>query len=64
MKLSKLIKKLKEQISICKELFEANRVDFISEADFRKGSDLHKKTCLLLDYVVAKIRYAIELGNK
>ena len=57
-------KKLKEQISICKELFEANRVDFISEADFRKGSDLHKKTCLLLDYVVAKIRYAIELGNK
>ena len=57
-------KKLKEQISICKELFEANRVDFISEADFRKGSDLHKKTCLLLDYVVAKIRYAIELGYK
>ena len=57
-------KKLKEQISICKELFEANRVDFIYEADFRKGSDLHKKTCLLLDYVVAKIRYAIELGYK
>ena len=57
-------KKLKEQISICKELSEANRVDFVSEADFRKNSDLYKKTCLLLDYVVAKIRYTIELENK
>tara|TARA_Y100000741_G_scaffold363321_1_gene351308 strand:+ start:532 stop:1371 length:840 start_codon:yes stop_codon:yes gene_type:complete len=57
-------KQLKEQVSICKELSEANRVDFISEADFRKNSDLYKKTCLLLDYVVAKIRYTIELSYK
>lgn len=54
-------KKLREQVNICKKLFEANRVDFISEADFRKDSDLYKRTCLLLDYVIAKIRYAIEL---
>ena len=57
-------KKLKVQVDICKELFEANRVDFISGADFRKDSDLYKKTCLLLDYVVAKIRYSIELKKK
>ena len=57
-------KKLKAQVNICKELFEANRVDFISEADFTKDSDLYRKTCLLLDFVVAKIRYTIELKNK
>ena len=27
-------------------------------------SDLYKKTCLLLDYVVAKIRYTSELKKK
>ena len=57
-------KKLKDQVNICKELIEANRVDFISEADFTKDSDLYRKTCLLLDFVVAKIRYTIELKNK
>ena len=57
-------KKLKAQVNICNELFQANRVDFISEADYRKGSDLYKKTCLLLDYVVAKIRYSTELQKK
>ena len=52
---------LKGQVEICKKLFKANRVDFIAEADFRKNSDLFKKTCLLLDYVVSKIRYTNEL---
>ena len=55
---------LKGQVEICKKLFKANRVDFIAEADFRKNSDLFKKTCLLLDYVVSKIRYTIELKKK
>mgnify|MGYP003317193236 FL=1 len=55
---------LKGQVEICKKLFKANRVDFIAEADFRKNSDLFIKTCLLLDYVVSKIRYTIELKKK
>ena len=54
-------KKLKEQVIICKELSQANRVDFIAEADYRKNSKLYKKTCLLLNYVVAKIQYNLEL---
>jgi hypothetical protein len=54
-------KKLKEQVIICKELSQANRVDFIAEADYRKNSNLYKKTCLLLNYVVAKIQYDLEL---
>ena len=57
-------KKLKAQVKICEQLFKANRVDFISEADFRKGSNLYKRTCLLLDYVIAKIRYTTELDKK
>ena len=57
-------KRLKAQVKICEQLFKANRVDFISEADYRKGSNLYKRTCLLLDYVIAKIRYTIELDRK
>ena len=54
-------KKLKEQVRISKNLLNANRVDFIAPADYRINSELHEKTCLLLDYVIAKIRYAIKL---
>ena len=54
-------KKLNDQVKICQELSNANRVDFIAEADYRKGSELYKKTCLLLNYVIAKIGYNLEL---
>ena len=54
-------KKLKDQVKICRELSKANRVDFIAEADYRSNSELYKKTCLLLNYVVAKIEYNLEL---
>jgi len=57
-------KKLKEQVSICKNLSKAKRVDFIAEADYRKSSDFYKKTCLLLNYVISKIRYDLELKRK
>lgn len=57
-------KKLKDQVSICKKLSQAKRVDFIAEADYRKDSDLYKKTCLLLNYMISKIRYDLELNKK
>jgi len=40
----------------CIELFRAGRCDFYAEADYRQGSDLFKRTCLLLDRMVADIR--------
>ena len=54
-------KKLKEQVRISKNLLNANRVDFIAPADYRVNSELHEKTCLLLDYIISKIRYTIKL---
>jgi len=39
----------------CVELFRAGRVDFYAAADYRRGSDLFKRTCLLLDRMLADI---------
>ncbi len=43
-----------------KELFEAGRVDFFAAADYREGSDLHRRTCIILDKVIADIRLRTE----
>jgi phosphoserine phosphatase len=40
----------------CRALFHAGRCDFYALADYRKGSDLFKRTCLLLDRILADIR--------
>ena len=40
----------------CIELFRAGRCDFYAAADYRKGSDLFKRTTLLLDRILADIR--------
>ena len=41
---------------ICKQLFQAGRVDFYAEADYRKNSPLHKRTCLLIDRMLCDIK--------
>lgn len=40
----------------CVNLFNAGRVDFFAGADYRPGSDLYQRTCLLIDRIVADIR--------
>lgn len=40
----------------CVDLFKAGRIDFFAAGDYRRGSDLFKRTCLLLDRMLADIR--------
>jgi hypothetical protein len=43
-----------------RELLSAGRVDFYAEADYRRGSALFRRTCLLLDQMLAAIRVGEE----
>ncbi|MBA2125544.1 haloacid dehalogenase-like hydrolase [Hyphomicrobium methylovorum] len=45
----------------CVELFKAGRCDFYAGADYRKGSDLFRRTTLLLDRIIADIRVKEEV---
>lgn len=41
----------------CVKLLDAGRVDFVAEADYRKGSRLARRVELLLDAIIANIAY-------
>jgi hypothetical protein len=46
--------------STCVKLLEAGRVDFVAEADYRRGSKLSRRVELLLDAIIADIAYRRE----
>jgi phosphoserine phosphatase len=46
--------------AVCVNLLRANRVDFIAPADYQVGSELSRRTFLLLDAVISGIAYRHE----
>ena len=44
----------------CVQLLDAGRVDFVAEADYRKGTRLSRRVELLLDAIIADIAYRRE----
>lgn len=47
----------------CQILFNENRCDFYAAANYSEGSDLHRRTLLILNKVIANIMLQQELGN-
>jgi phosphoserine phosphatase len=45
----------------CVDLFKAGRCDFFAAADYRRGSELFKRTCLLIDRMLADISVQEEI---
>ena len=45
----------------CVDLFKAGRVDFFAAADYRVGTELFKRTTLLLDHILTDIRMKEEM---
>ena len=43
------------------DLFKAGRCDFVAAADYRRGSELWRRTCLLVDRMLADIRVQEEI---
>lgn len=49
---------------VCKELLRAKRVDFYAPADYRPGRTLERRVRLILDIIIAQIKYQVELRSR
>ncbi len=49
-----------ESIAVCKNLVDANRIDFYAPADYRSGRKLEKRVHKILDLIIARISFERE----
>ena len=50
----------RESIAVCRELVDANRIDFYAPADYRAGQRLEQRVHKILDLIVARISFERE----
>ena len=55
--------KHQQSIGVCRELLNANRVDYYAEADFREGKKLDRYVKNTLDIMIANIRHNYEVNG-
>ena len=46
-----------QSLAVCRELARANRIDYYAPADYRAGKTLERRVKLILDLIVARIRF-------
>ena len=47
-------------VAVCRELVDANRIDFFAPADFKRQRKLEKRVHSILDIIIAKILFERE----
>ena len=46
-----------QSLAVCRELARANRIDYYAPADYRAGKKLERRVELILDLIIARIRF-------
>lgn len=50
----------RDAVNVCKELADANRIDFFAPADYRPGRTLERRVQKILDLIIARISFETE----
>jgi hypothetical protein len=46
-----------QSLAVCRELARANRIDYYAPADYRPDRTLERRVKLILDLIIARIRF-------
>jgi hypothetical protein len=49
-----------ESLKVCRQLARANRIDYFAPADYRPGRKLERRVRVILDLIMARVRFERE----